>query len=270
MLRAHRPAPVLPPHRATTARSRRRLATEPPRRPPLDDIRAAAPSTDASPRRRLTAGSVAGHGATDLRPRERVRRHLHAPRPAPAQPRRGRPLPVPPGRVVGPQLQRLPRQRRPALPRRRLATPSTPPRSATRIHDLVVARQGGGADPRAAARLAPSSASREEGIRGDIYLFKNNTDSAGNSYGCHENYLTSRRDDFGHYAEVLIPFLVSRQIYAGAGKVLQTARGAHVLHQPAGRAHLGGRLVGHHPLAARSSTPATSRTPTPSATAAST
>jgi len=66
----------------------------------------------------------------------------------------------------------------------------------------------------------------EEGIRGTIYLFKNNTDSAGNSYGCHENYLTSRRDDFGHYAEVLIPFLISRQIYAGAGKVLQTARGA--------------------------------------------
>jgi proteasome accessory factor A len=67
---------------------------------------------------------------------------------------------------------------------------------------------------------------REEGIRGVIHLFKNNTDSAGNSYGCHENYLTSRRDDFGHYAEVLIPFFVSRQVYAGAGKVLQTARGA--------------------------------------------
>ena len=67
---------------------------------------------------------------------------------------------------------------------------------------------------------------REEGIRGVIYLFKNNTDSAGNSYGCHENYLTSRRDDFGHYAEVLIPYFVTRQIYAGAGKVLQTARGA--------------------------------------------
>ena len=66
---------------------------------------------------------------------------------------------------------------------------------------------------------------REEGIRGVIYLFKNNTDSAGNSYGCHENYLTSRRDDFSHYQDHLIPFLVSRQIYAGAGKMLQTARG---------------------------------------------
>ncbi len=67
---------------------------------------------------------------------------------------------------------------------------------------------------------------RDEGIRGTIHLFKNNTDSAGNSYGCHENYLTSRNDDLAHYSEILIPFLVSRQIYAGAGKVLQTARGA--------------------------------------------
>ncbi|MHB8294146.1 MAG: Pup--protein ligase [Acidimicrobiales bacterium] len=67
---------------------------------------------------------------------------------------------------------------------------------------------------------------REEGIRGTVYLFKNNTDSAGNSYGCHENYLTSRKDDINHYAEILIPFFVSRQIYSGAGKVLQGARGA--------------------------------------------
>jgi proteasome accessory factor A len=65
----------------------------------------------------------------------------------------------------------------------------------------------------------------EEGIRGDVYLFKNNTDSAGNSYGCHENYLTTRSDELNRFSEVLIPFLVSRQIYAGAGKVLQTARG---------------------------------------------
>lgn len=66
---------------------------------------------------------------------------------------------------------------------------------------------------------------REEGIRGTIYLFKNNTDSAGNSYGCHENYLTNRDDDLGAHSSVLIPFLVSRQIYTGAGKIVQTARG---------------------------------------------
>ncbi len=65
----------------------------------------------------------------------------------------------------------------------------------------------------------------DEGIRGTVHLFKNNTDSAGNSYGCHENYLTTRTDELNHYDEILIPFLVSRQIYAGAGKVLQTARG---------------------------------------------
>ena len=66
----------------------------------------------------------------------------------------------------------------------------------------------------------------DEGIRGDIYLFRNNTDSAGNSYGCHENFLTTRTDELVRYSEVLIQFLVSRQIYAGAGKVLHTARGA--------------------------------------------
>ena len=66
---------------------------------------------------------------------------------------------------------------------------------------------------------------REEGIRGTIYLFKNNTDSAGNSYGCHENYLTSRSDDPSEHSKALIPFLVSRSIFTGAGKIVHTARG---------------------------------------------
>jgi proteasome accessory factor A len=66
----------------------------------------------------------------------------------------------------------------------------------------------------------------EEGIAGSIYLFKNNTDSAGNSYGCHENYLVGRHGEFARLADVLIPFLVTRQIICGAGKVLQTPRGA--------------------------------------------
>ena len=66
----------------------------------------------------------------------------------------------------------------------------------------------------------------EEGIAGDVYLFKNNTDSAGNSYGCHENYLVGRQGEFSRIADVLIPFLVSRQLIVGAGKVLQTPRGA--------------------------------------------
>ncbi|MCA1708449.1 MAG: Pup--protein ligase [Actinobacteria bacterium] len=93
------------------------------------------------------------------------------------------------------------------------------------VYDLVVHDKAGerileGLLKAAEARL------REEGISGEIYLFKNNTDSAGNSYGSHENYLVSRYGEFGRLAEVMIPFFVTRQIFAGAGKVLQTARGA--------------------------------------------
>jgi proteasome accessory factor A len=65
----------------------------------------------------------------------------------------------------------------------------------------------------------------DEGIRGDVYVFKNNTDSAGNSYGCHENYLIGRQDDFQRTIDTLIPFFVTRQIFAGAGKILHTAQG---------------------------------------------
>ncbi len=66
---------------------------------------------------------------------------------------------------------------------------------------------------------------RDEGIRGNISIFKNNTDSAGNSYGCHENFLVSRTDENNDYLDVFIPFLVTRQIFAGAGKILSTSRG---------------------------------------------
>jgi len=107
----------------------------------------------------------------------------------------------------------------------------------------------------------------DEGIAGEIYLFKNNTDSAGNSYGCHENYLVSRHGEFGRLADVLIPFLVTRQLICGAGKVLQT-RAARCSACPSAPSTSGRAFPAPPPAAARSSTPATSRTPTPSATAA--
>ena len=107
---------------------------------------------------------------------------------------------------------------------------------------------------------------REEGIAGDIYLFKNNTDSAGNSYGCHENYLVGRHGEFGRLADVLIPFLVTRQIICGAGKVLQTPRGAVYCVRSA--PSTSGRASRPRPPGpGRSSTRATSRTPTPSGSA---
>src|SRR5207247_7330877 len=93
------------------------------------------------------------------------------------------------------------------------------------IYDLVVHDKAG---ERILENLLGSAEQRlrDEGIRGVIFRFTHHTASAANSSGCHENYLTSRRDDLVRYADVLIPFFVSRQIYAGAGKVLQTARGA--------------------------------------------
>jgi len=87
------------------------------------------------------------------------------------------------------------------------------------VHDKAGERILEGLVASAEERLA------EEGIRGEIYLFKNNTDSAGNSYGCHENYLVGRHGDFQRIVDTLIPFLVTRQIFTGAGKLLQTARG---------------------------------------------
>ena len=65
-----------------------------------------------------------------------------------------------------------------------------------------------------------------EGIPGSIHLFKNNTDSAGNSYGCHENYLVRRQGDFTRLADILVPFLITRQVLTGAGKILPTPGGA--------------------------------------------
>jgi len=86
-------------------------------------------------------------------------------------------------------------------------------------HDKAGERILEGLVESAEARLA------EEGIRGDIFLYRNNTDSAGNSYGCHENYLIRRQADFQRTIDTLIPFLVTRQVWSGAGKLLNTARG---------------------------------------------
>lgn len=65
----------------------------------------------------------------------------------------------------------------------------------------------------------------EEGLRGTIYVFKNNTDSAGNSYGCHENYCVARTGDFHVVSDTLLPFLISRQLICGAGRIVATSKG---------------------------------------------
>jgi proteasome accessory factor A len=64
---------------------------------------------------------------------------------------------------------------------------------------------------RAATQLLPAGT--------QLLVHKNNSDHKGNSYGSHENYLMDRRTSFKQIVEHLMPFFVTRQIYAGAGKV---------------------------------------------------
>ncbi len=52
-----------------------------------------------------------------------------------------------------------------------------------------------------------------------IFIYKNNSDGKGNSYGHHENYLMDRRLPFEQIVQGFAPFLVTRLIFAGAGKV---------------------------------------------------
>lgn len=66
----------------------------------------------------------------------------------------------------------------------------------------------------------------EDGMAGEIYVFKNNTDSAGNSYGCHENFLVRRAGEFQAISDQLLPFLISRQLICGAGKLVISGRSA--------------------------------------------
>ncbi|HHZ92179.1 TPA: proteasome accessory factor PafA2 [Candidatus Poribacteria bacterium] len=60
---------------------------------------------------------------------------------------------------------------------------------------------------------------RSQKLNKDVILYKNNTDYKGHSYGCHDNYLMRRDIPFDYLKESLIPFLVTRQIFAGAGKL---------------------------------------------------
>lgn len=65
-----------------------------------------------------------------------------------------------------------------------------------------------------------------DGVSGELVMFKNNTDSHGNSYGCHENYLVGRVGDFAAFTEALLGFLVTRQLLCGAGRLVTDRDGA--------------------------------------------
>jgi Pup amidohydrolase len=53
----------------------------------------------------------------------------------------------------------------------------------------------------------------------EVRLYKNNTDFIGHSYGCHDNYLMRREVPWDRIVTGVLPFLITRQIFAGAGKM---------------------------------------------------
>jgi proteasome accessory factor PafA2 len=90
---------------------------------------------------------------------------------------------------------------------------STP--ECTSVRELV-------AQDKAGERILAECARRRdahlpEGER--LKLYKNNTDFLGHSYGCHDNYLMRRDVPWERIVAGALPFLITRQIFAGAGKI---------------------------------------------------
>lgn len=73
---------------------------------------------------------------------------------------------------------------------------------------------------------------RELGLQGKVSVYNNSVDHfGGHTFGCHENYLMRIDEDFfGGRAAQLYPFLITRQIFAGVGRV-----GGHYLSAAAVR-----------------------------------
>ncbi len=71
----------------------------------------------------------------------------------------------------------------------------------------------------AADRAAPLVPGRDPDTPGRIVITKNNTDGKGSAYGAHENFLVARSVSFGEIVRQLVPFLVSRPIMVGAGRL---------------------------------------------------
>lgn len=86
---------------------------------------------------------------------------------------------------------------------------------------------------RAGERILAESLKALARVRGGekFLVYKNNTDGKGNSYGYHENYLVARSLPFDRMVRVLLPFLVTRQIFTGAGKVGAENRTQPVAYQ---------------------------------------
>ncbi len=70
------------------------------------------------------------------------------------------------------------------------------------------------------ARIGALTRLRRSDQRADLRVYKNNVDATGHTYGTHENYLVDRQVETGGLYHALIPFLVSRIVFTGAGQVV--------------------------------------------------
>ncbi|MCA1597380.1 MAG: proteasome accessory factor PafA2 family protein, partial [Chloroflexi bacterium] len=84
------------------------------------------------------------------------------------------------------------------------------------------------AHDRAGERIVLECARIRSRAGSPVTIYKNNTDYHGMSYGCHESYLFPRETAFDSVLSGMLPFLVTRQLFAGAGKVGAEVRASAV------------------------------------------
>ena len=97
---------------------------------------------------------------------------------------------------------------------------STP--ECTTLRELVAQDKAGERILAECARRRSSKLPPENEVR----LYKNNTDFSGHSYGCHDNYLMRRDIPWDRIVSGVLPFLITRQIFAGTGKMGVEGEGA--------------------------------------------
>src|SRR5881394_3676365 len=97
---------------------------------------------------------------------------------------------------------------------------STP--ECTTLHEIVAQEKAGERILAECARRRNAHLTDGERVR----LYKNNTDFLGHSYGCHDNYLMRRDVPWDRIVAATLPFLITRQIFAGAGKMGTEAESA--------------------------------------------
>ncbi len=85
----------------------------------------------------------------------------------------------------------------------------------TNARDLVIYDRAGELILEMSSRIAEQMLESKR----EIIIYKNNSDRKGHSYGCHENYLVDRKVPFQALVDGVTPFLVTRQIFTGSGKV---------------------------------------------------